>query len=49
MPKIPIFIRVDPELKGWLERQAEKDQRTLSDYVRLKLEELKRKHGKANK
>ena len=45
MPKIPIFVRIEPDLKEWLEKRAAHDHRSLSDYVRLKLEELKRKQS----
>ena len=39
MQKTTIFIRIDPTLKTWLEEQARKDRRSLSDYVRLAIED----------
>lgn len=35
-----IIIRVDEKLKAKLQAMAEKDQRTLSDFIRLQLEKL---------
>ena len=39
MAKTAIFIRIEPDLKAWLEAQAAADRRSLSDYVRLILED----------
>lgn len=35
-----IIIRVDEKLKAKLQTMADKDQRTLSDFIRLQLEKL---------
>ena len=35
-----IVIRVEPELKKKLQELAKKDRRTLSDYIRIQLENL---------
>ncbi|HEX5002064.1 MAG TPA: ribbon-helix-helix protein, CopG family [Bacteroidia bacterium] len=35
-----IIIRTDEELKKRLQEMAEKDHRTLSDFIRLQLEKL---------
>jgi antitoxin component of RelBE/YafQ-DinJ toxin-antitoxin module len=35
-----IIIRVEPQLKKDLQQMADKDNRTLSDYVRLQLKKL---------
>lgn len=37
--KQPIYIRVEPELREWLQKQSDKNRRTLSDYVRMVLED----------
>jgi len=46
MPKVPMFIRVEPELKKWLEDRAEKERRSASDYARIVLEDHRRKEDK---
>lgn len=38
-----IHIRVSKELKQKLIKEAEKDRRTLSDWIRLKVEEIVKK------
>ena len=43
MQKISIFVRIDPDLKSWLEEQARKDRRSLSAYVRLAIENHREK------
>ena len=42
MPKVPMFIRVEPELKKWLEDRAENERRSASDYARIVLEDHKK-------
>jgi len=37
---VVLNIRVTEDIKAELQKQAEADKRTLSDFVRLKLEEL---------
>jgi antitoxin component of RelBE/YafQ-DinJ toxin-antitoxin module len=41
-----IIIRVNPELKEALQKQADADQRTLSDYVRILLQNAAKKTSK---
>lgn len=49
MAKIPIFVRIEPDLKEWLEKQAKKDKRSLSDYTRIVLEDYKKQCAKEAK
>lgn len=42
MAKTPIFVRIEPDLKEWLEKQANKERRSLSDYARIVLEDHKK-------
>lgn len=43
MKEETIIVRVDPELKKKLQAMADKDSRTLSDFVRLQLKKLTEK------
>ena len=45
--KTPIYIRIEPDLKEWLEKKSTEDLRTISDYVRIVLQEHREKEGKA--
>lgn len=40
-----IAIRVTPELKGKLKKLADKDRRSLSDFIHLELEKIVKERG----
>ncbi len=40
--KVVLYSKVEPDLHEWLKKQAEKDRRTLSDYVRIVLENYRK-------
>ena len=48
MPKTnQLGVRMGDDLRAWVESQARKDRRTASDWVRIKLEDLRKLEKKA--
>lgn len=43
MKEETLIVRIDPELKKKLQAMADKDNRTLSDFVRLQLKKMTEK------
>lgn len=42
----PIMVHVDAELDAWVTEQAEDEERSVSSWVRLRLEEERERRGK---